>query len=105
MELAFITKSAKINLVGGGGINYIIPRFVVGRMGVSVNWTLEEVLRNGFERVDAPGEAQMPGISRLLRFKAHGSFRLTDGLWHMFRLNDPVKAAARDAELNGPMLP
>ena len=68
------------------------------------NHKLEHVLAEGFSEVGEPQE-QMPGIARLRRSKAHGSFRLTDGLWHLFRIVDPIKAAKRDAELNGPMLP
>ena len=64
---------------------------------VRYRWELEYILNGGFVEV-GEGSQQMPGIAALLKVKAHGSFRLTDGLWHCFRIVDPVKAAARDRQ-------
>lgn len=69
------------------------------------NHTLESVLARGLYRINIPGTVEMPTLSETQRRKIHASFRLEDGLWHTFRLTDPVLAKERDAELDGPMLP
>jgi hypothetical protein len=48
----------------------------------------------------------MPGLAAFQGKKIHFAFRIEeDGLWHCFRFADKERAAKRDAELAGPMMP
>ena len=65
----------------------------------------KDCLSAGYTAMALEPTAAMPSYGFMAKHRAHGAFRLTDGLWHYFRYADPVKAAARDAEYNESMLP
>lgn len=67
---------------------------------------LADVLALGLvEMSTPPAQEAQPGFGLLQRYKVHHSFRLTDGLWHLFRYADAKKATERDVMLPGSMLP
>lgn len=70
-----------------------------------MNHNLADILALGLSELPVEPTNDLPGPAYMRRLRAHGAFRLTDGLWHYFRYLDADKALQADLDFDRPMMP